>query len=143
MAYVRPNVYDIAYRHTVVRLLLIQVGLLVPATVIALYLKGVEFSLALLFGGAISILSSLIHYWRIRVATDEAAQNATLGLVELYKGVVLRFVIVIALLVLGMKWLGLEPTAIIIGFVVTHTGYFLARPVQTAKRRVENKISKN
>ena len=132
------NFADKAFQSTWRRLVLIQVSLLIVAAVISFLLKGYEqnFFGALIYGGAISIVSTLINAWRIHVATETAADNAALSMVELYKGFLLKMVVVIALLAIGFIILKLQPTALIIGFVVAHTGYLFARPVGTAKRRV-------
>ena len=130
MAYVRPNAYNIAYRRTVVRLLMIQAVLVVLATIIAYLMQGTEFSLALLYGGAASIAGTVVGAWRIKVATDEAAHNVTHGMAEIYKGALLRFVLVIALLALGMGVLKLPALAVLIGFIVAQIGYFFGRPLR-------------
>ena len=132
------NFADKAFQSTWRRLVLIQVLLLVVAAVISFLLKGYELNFlgALIYGGAISIVSTLINAWRIRIATDMAADNAALSMVELYKGFLLRMVVVMALLAIGFMVLKLQPAALIIGFVVAHIGYLFARPVGTAKRRV-------
>ena len=91
---------------------------------------------ALVYGGAISIVSTLINVWRIRVATQVAEDNAALSMIELYKGFILKMVVAMALLAIGFIVLKLQSTALIIGFVVAHTGYLFARPVGTAPRRV-------
>ncbi|MGD9389102.1 MAG: ATP synthase subunit I [Thioalkalispiraceae bacterium] len=132
------NFADKAFQRTWRRLVLIQVSLLVVAAVMSLLLKGYELNYlgALFYGGAISIVSTLINAWRIRIATESAADNAALSMVELYKGLILRMVVVMALLAIGFITLKLQPAALIIGFVVAHTGYLFARPVGTARRRV-------
>ena len=130
MVYTRPNVYDIAFRRTWLRLLLIQGVLVVLAAIIAYLMQGIEFSLALLFGGAASLAGTLVGAWRVRLATDEAAHSTTLGMAEFYTGAVLRFVLVIALLALGMGVLKLPALAILIGFIVAQTGIFFARPLR-------------
>lgn len=130
MGYARPNVYDIAYRRTVFRLVLIQTGLTGLAAVIALLLRGNEFGLALLYGGAVSIAGTLAGAWRLKIATQEAAENAMLGMAEFYKSAVMRFAIVITLLVLGMGVLKLHALALLIGFIVAQTGYFFGRPLR-------------
>jgi len=131
------NFADKAFQSTWRRLVLVQGVLLVVAAVISVLIKGYELNFlgALFYGGAISIASTLIHAWRIRIATDTAADNAALSMVELYKGFILRMVVVMALLAVGF-YLKLQPAALIIGFVVAHIGYLFARPVGTAKRRV-------
>ena len=131
------NFADKAFQSTWRRLVLIQGVLLVVVAVISLLLKGYEQNLlsALFYGGAVSIVSTLINAWRIRIATEMAADNAALSMIELYKGLMLRMVVVMALLAVGF-YIKLQPTALIIGFVVAHIGYLFARPVGTAKRRV-------
>ena len=130
MVYTRPNVYDIAFRRTLQRLLLIQAGLVVIATIIAFLMQGIEFSLALLYGGATSLAGTLIGAWRVRIATDEATHSTTLGMAEFYKGALMRMVLIIALLALGMGLLKLPALAILIGFIVAQGGNFFARPLR-------------
>lgn len=130
MVYTRPNVYDIAFRRTILRLLLIQGGMVLIAAIIAFLMQGIEFSMALLYGGATSLAGTLIGAWRVRIATDEAAHNTTLGMAEFYKGALLRLVVVIALLALGMGVLKLPALAVLIGFIVAQMGNFFARPLR-------------
>ncbi len=130
MAYVRPNAYNIAFRRTVVRLLLIQAVMVVIAAVMAFLMQGIEFSMALLYGGATSLASTLIGAWRMRIATDEAIHSTALGMAGFYKGVLLRMVLVIALLALGMGVLKLTALAVLIGFIVAQLGNFFARPLR-------------
>ena len=130
MVYTRPNVYDIAFRRTLFRLLLIQGGLVLVAASISALIQGIEFSLALLYGGGASLAGTLIGAWRVRIATDEAVHSTTLGMAEFYKGALLRFVLVIALLALGMGMLKLPALAVLIGFIVAQVGNFFARPLR-------------
>jgi F0F1-type ATP synthase assembly protein I len=126
----RPNLYDIAFRRTVFRLVLIQVVLVFVAAGIAFPLKGTNFVMALLYGGGASLAGTLLGAWRVRVATDEAAHDVTLGMAELYKGVLFRFVLVITLLALGMGLLQLSAAGVLTGFVVAQVGNFFARPLR-------------
>lgn len=128
--YARPNVYDIAYRRTVFRLVAIQAGLTGIAVCIALVVQGNEFALALLYGGAVSITGTLAGAWRLKRATDEAAENAMLGVAGFYKSAVVRMIVIIALLTLGMGVLKLHALALLIGFIVAQTGYFFGRPIR-------------
>jgi hypothetical protein len=97
---------------------------------IAFPLKGTGFVMALLYGGGASLAATLLGAWRVRVATEEAAHNVTLGMAELYKGVLFRFVLVIALLALGMGLLQLSAAGVLAGFVVAQVGNFFARPLR-------------
>jgi ATP synthase protein I len=130
MVYTRPNVYEIAFRRTWQRLLLIQAGLVLIAAIIAFLMQGIEFSVALLYGGATSLAGTLMGAWRVKIATDEAAHSSTLGMAEFYKGALLRLVLVIALLALGMGVLKLHALAVLIGFIVAQLGNFFARPLR-------------
>jgi ATP synthase protein I len=130
MVYTRPNVYDIAFRRTLFRLLLIQGVMVLVAAIIAALTQGIEFSIALLYGGAASLAGTLVGAWRVRIATDEAAHSTTLGMAEFYKGAVMRLVLVIALLALGMGVLKLPALAVLIGFIVAQIGNFFARPLR-------------
>ena len=130
MVYTRPNVYDIAFRRTLIWLLLIQGVLVISAAIVAYLLQGIEFSFALLYGGAATLAGTLVGAWRVRIATDEAAHSTTLGMAEFYKGAVIRFVLVIALLALGMGVLKLPALAVLIGFIVAQLGNFFARPLR-------------
>lgn len=126
----RPNLYDIAYRRTVFRLLLIQAMLVLIAAGIALPLRGFDFVLALLYGGATGLAGTLLGAWRLRVATDEATHSPGLGMLELYKGLLLRMLLAIALLGLGMGPLQLSAAGILAGFVTALAGNFFARPLR-------------
>ena len=130
------NFAEKAFQQTWRRLVLIQVSLVAVAAVIAFLKKGDIFTWALLYGGAVSIVSTLIHVWRIRIATETAAENNALAMAELLKGWAMRIVAVITLLAAAFAVFKLNALAVISGFIVAHFGYLLARPVGTAKRRI-------
>jgi len=116
-------------RHAVYRLILVQF-VLVMASVIYFQLKqGHEFSLAALYGGAITLITTLMSAWRITVATrisnGVTEQDAVPGVAEFYKTAVFRLVLTIALLAIGMVGLKLQPMALIIGFVAGTLGHFV------------------
>ena len=125
-----PNAADIAYRRTLVRLLLIQAALIAAVSVYLVLSKGNEFGLAALYGGAASVAGTLVSGWRVKVAADEAVNNTTLGMAEFYKATALRFITIIALLALGMGVLDMEALGILIGFIAAQAGYFFARPLR-------------
>lgn len=130
------NLTEKSFRLTWQRLVLIQVVLLGIAAVVSGLNKGTLYTIALLYGGAISVTTTLVQAWRIKIATDEAARNAAIGMAEMYKGMVIKYVLVIGLMYLGLSTMALTPAAVIIGFIVAHLGFLLARPVGSAKRRV-------
>lgn len=116
-------------RYAVYRLLLVQFAL-VSASVIYLQLRqGNEFSLAALYGGAITLITTLVSAWRITVVTrmsdGTAGQDAVPGVAEFYKTAVFRLVLTIALLAIGLVGLKLQPMALLIGFIAGTLGHFI------------------
>lgn len=80
-----------------------------------------------LYGGAISLVGT---WWMARgikragalLAADQLSQGAR----ALYRGLVLKYVLIIAILVMGMGLLKLSPVPLLVGFVSTQTGFLFA-----------------
>ncbi len=124
---------DLAFRRTRNRLLLIQAILVAVAAGIALPLQGNDFVLALLYGGATSLAGTLAAAWRLRRVTgrttDAATANADMASAAgFYQSAALRFVVVLALLVLGFGILRLHGAGLLTGFIVATAGFLLGRP---------------
>ena len=116
-------------RHAVYRLVLVQ-GVLVVTCVTYFQLKqGHEFALAALYGGAITLITTLVSAWRITVVTrtssDATAQDAVPGVAEFYKTAIFRLMLTIALLTIGMVGLKLQAMTLIMGFVAGTLGHFV------------------
>ena len=82
---------------------------------------------SILYGGVISVVNLLWLQWRLRRSERkeslaeikrDAAESAQRITADLYLTVLERFVWVIDLFLLGMVKLGLEPMALVTGFVV-------------------------
>jgi len=128
-----PN-RDTSFDRTLRRLFLVQLSLLgLAAVFFYLYREG-DFLIALLYGGAVTIATTLYSGWRLRVATTGDEHGPALNMAEFYRGTLLRFILVIALLALGLGYLKLEPRAIIIGFAITQTGYLFCRGYAPRRR---------
>lgn len=113
---------------TLRRLVMVQVVLTVAAALVYLATTGaVDKTAAVLYGGGIVVLGTLISAWRLLRATQAAGSDASRSMAELYIGAALRFVLALALLALGMGWIGLDPLGIIIGFAVAQLGYAFNR----------------
>ena len=113
-----------AYRRMLYKIVLIQL-LLVSIPVIYAYMRwGMEYSAGLLYGGAVTIITTLYSGWRFKLDTEAADKPPSALMAGLYKGTLLRFIMVIALLVLGLRYFQFDPAALILGFVVTQLGYF-------------------
>ncbi|MDZ7803311.1 ATP synthase subunit I [Thiohalophilus sp.] len=128
-----PNAAKIAFRRTLLRLILIQVVLTTAAAIVMFLQKGMDFTLATLFGGAVGIAGALAGAWRISLATESdnaAADNNVLRMAEFYKATLFRLLTIIGGLALGMVVLELEAMGILIGFIAAQLGYFFARPLR-------------
>lgn len=129
-----------------------MLGAIFIAAVISYYLKGMEFTLALLYGGAITVTSTLFFAWRLKIATKVADNNepgtpdseqVESGLAPqkgvnagvLFQGIILRLVMVIVLLAVGMGVLELDPLGMLIGFGLPMTAYWFSGPSYGQPRR--------
>ncbi|MFO7603991.1 MAG: ATP synthase subunit I [Gammaproteobacteria bacterium] len=111
-----------------------QSGTLAVAAVLFSLYRGSDFVMALLYGGAVTIVTTLYSGWRLKVATSGDEHGPGLNMTEFYKGALLRFILVIALLALGLGVFRLEPVAVIIGFAITQTGYLFGRGYAPRRR---------
>lgn len=124
-----------AFSHTLRKVLLVQIGLVVITAVILSLVKSHEFFLATLYGGAIIIASTSYFGWRLRIATQTADNKPTVNSVELFKGIFIRFVMVIVLLALGLGWLKLSPAGVLSGFIVAQLAFWFSRSSYGVTRR--------
>ena len=124
-----------AFSHTLRKILWVQVGLVVITAVILSLVKSHEYFLATLYGGAIIIASTSYFGWRLRIATQTADNKPTVNSVELFKGIFIRFVMVIVLLALGLGWLKLAPAGVLSGFIVAQLAFWFSRSSYGVTRR--------
>jgi F0F1-type ATP synthase assembly protein I len=124
-----------AFSHTLRKILLVQVGLVVLTAVILSLVKSHDYFWATLYGGAIIIASTSFFGWRLRIATQTADNRPTVNSVELFKGIFLRFVLVIVLLALGLGWFKLTPAGILSGFIVAQLAFWFSRSSYGVTRR--------
>ena len=124
-----------AFSHTLRKILLVQIGLVLIASAVLALVKGDEFFIATLYGGAVVIASTIYFGWRLKIATEAIDNTPTVNSVELFKGVIVRFLMVVGLLALGLGWLKLEPAGILSGFVVAQLAYWFSRTSYGVTRR--------
>ena len=124
-----------AFSHTLKKVLVIQAGLVGVTAIILSLLKGQELFLATLYGGAIIIASTTFFGWRLRIATQTVDDKPAVNSVELFKGIFLRFVMVIGLLALGLGWLKLAPLGVLSGFIIAQLGFWFSRTSYGVTRR--------
>lgn len=126
---------DNAFIHTQKKIAFIQVGLVLSVAIIAALVKSKDLFLATLYGGAIIIASTGYFGWRLRIATQTGEDSPAVNTVVLFKGIILRFVLVISLLALGMGWLKLSPVGILLGFIVAQLAFWFSRTSYGVTRR--------
>ncbi|VAW94254.1 hypothetical protein MNBD_GAMMA23-2217 [hydrothermal vent metagenome] len=124
-----------ALSHTVRKVVLTQVSLILIATAITTILKGNEFLWSTLYGGATVVTSTLFFGWKLMLATQSADKAHVVNTVALFKGIFLRFILVVALLALGMGWLKLSPAGILAGFIAAQLAYWVSKTSYGVTRR--------
>jgi len=104
----------------------ISTQLITSIIVAAVFLtKGTWDSLAAVYGGLVSICISLLLLRGIQRANDAAKIDPGRSMRILYVGAVQRFIVVLALIALGIALLKLSPVAVVTGFALAQIGYLL------------------
>lgn len=126
----------VVMRRVVRRLLIVQFAILMVVALVYLALNNINGSIAALYGGSISLSGTLLMAWRINRAGEIAAQDTRQGSIEVYTGVMQKFILTLLLMAVGMGYLKLDPIAVLISFALTQLS-FTANKVDTA---FKNKI---
>lgn len=124
-----------AFSQVLRKILWVQIGLVVITAVVLASLKGNEFFMATLYGGAVIIVSTMYFGWRLKIATEAVDNTSTVNSVELFKGIFIRFLMVIVLLALGLGWLKLQPAGVLSGFIVAQLAFWFSRSSYGVTRR--------
>lgn len=86
--------------------------------------KGSHAAWSAAYGGAVSLVMSLLLSRGVMLAGR--MQNAKASQAVLYAGAAVRFVLVLALLTVGLAVLKLVPLAVVIGFIAVQLAFMLA-----------------
>jgi len=106
----------------------LQAAIILIAAVIAHQIKGFEYMLALIYGGMVTMAGTWIHAWRLlKISMSDIDNGQMLVGAEVFKGAILRFVVMTGMLALGMGYFKLVPLAVLIGFVIAFFGYVFVR----------------
>jgi hypothetical protein len=103
-----------------------QLGIIAAFTLVAAGIGGMSTGLAVIFGGAISLLNGALLLWRWYKGSDKYHCDAGRHLQSFYRSSAERFFIVGILLATGFLGLRLEPFALLAGFVVGQLAWMLA-----------------
>lgn len=110
------------------RMLLGMQALLVGVVVfLYLILGGSPDAHAALFGGGCALLNGWLLGRRLRLAADVARTSPGREVTIIYVGALQRFALLVALFVVGMGWLKLNPVPLLVAFAVAQVAFFLIR----------------
>jgi len=88
------------------------------AAILVYAIYGQARTLAVIYGGLVTLANSILLAWRMRAAKRRINPDVGQDLRMLYRTSLERFVLVVAFLALGMGILKLDPLALIAGFVL-------------------------
>jgi len=110
------------------RLLLVQIGVTVVLALGWGFYSGASEAIAVLYGGAISVILARMHKYGVCKAQDKALHDPDAGMMIIYMGAAIRFVLLGIMLGVGFGLLKLSPYPTLAGFVLAQLGYlYLAK----------------
>jgi F0F1-type ATP synthase assembly protein I len=110
-----------------VRLIFVlQMVLILGVGVAYLTTFGRFFALSAVCGCSIAMFNTWMLVRRVRLATKVASDTPGRELGVLYRGIVQRFAVVLALFIVGMAVFKLDPVAFLVGFAAVQGAFFLA-----------------
>ncbi len=127
---------EVVMRRVVRRLLIVQFAILLMVALVYFALNNINGFIAALYGGAITLSGTLLMAWRINRAGEIASSNTLQSSMEIYTGVMQKFILTLLLMAVGMGYLKLDPVALLVSFALTQLS-FTAIKVDTA---FKNKI---
>ena len=110
------------------RLMFAQLGLTAVLAIGWGFYSGYFDAFAVVYGGLVSVALAWLHKRGVRKAEEKALHDPKAGMLILYVGAVLRFLLLIALLGVGFGLLKFSPHPMLAGFVLAQLGFlFVAR----------------
>ncbi|MBL80024.1 MAG: hypothetical protein CMH70_08365 [Nitrosomonadaceae bacterium] len=116
-------------KSSVHRTAVLQIVISIIIGIIAYTLEGEEEAWAVIYGGAVALINTLLLLWRMESVKHKILRDAKHYLWIFYRSGVERFLVLSALLAIGMGVLKLVPLAVLIGFVVNQLAWIIA-PLQ-------------
>ncbi len=121
----------VVMRRVVRRLFIIQLTLTFIIALSYLIFYSLYGFLGAVYGGSITLTGTLLMAWRISRAGEAGSTEKQQGYIEIYTGVVQKFILTLVLMAFGMGILKMDPLAILLGFAVTQLS-FIANKVDTS-----------
>lgn len=121
----------VVMRRVVRRLFIIQLALTLIIALSYLTFHSLNGFLAAIYGGSITLSGTLLMAWRISRAAEVGSSEQQQGYIEIYAGVVQKFILTLVLMAFGMGVLKMDPLAVLLGFAITQLS-FIANKVDTS-----------
>lgn len=103
-----------------------QITLVLAATSVAQVLYSEQLELkGMLYGGLISVVTSIVMACRLNQAVKRVLQGNQRGSLYIYLGVFERLIIAITLFSIGFMWLKLSPVPMVIGLIAGQVGFMI------------------
>lgn len=112
----------------------LQIVTSVGAGTLGYMLQGQVVAKAALYGGVVALMGTLLLIWRMRRSERNLLLETHQHLWLFYRSSLERFLIISALLALGMGPLGLAPAAVLISFVAAQLAWVIAPLIRDKKK---------
>ncbi|MDX2507024.1 MAG: ATP synthase subunit I [Gammaproteobacteria bacterium] len=126
----------VVMRRVVRRLFIVQIAITFIVALTYLAFQNINGFFAALYGGSITLSGTLLMAWRISRAGAVGSTEKQQGYIEIYAGVVQKFILTLVLMAFGMGYLQLNPLAILLSFALTQLS-FMANKVDTSPHIAE------
>lgn len=106
-------------------LFVIQIALVMLGMVLSYFYIGNEAIIASLYGGGVAITHTILLSRRLISAGDMANDNPEAGILNLYLGVIQRFIFMLVMFGVGIGILKLNPPAMVGTFALAQIAYMI------------------
>lgn len=106
--------------------LLLQLGAVGLAALVAGLFGEVGTALAVLYGGGVAVANVSLLLWRWHKGVRDFHCDVGRHMKSFYRSSMERFFVVVILLAAGLAWFGIDPLALLAGFVVGQMAWMLA-----------------
>ncbi len=127
----------VVMRRVVRRLFIVQFIITLVVALGYFALQNINGFFAALYGGSITLSGTLLMAWRISRAGEAGSKEQLQGYIEIYAGVIQKFILTLVLMAVGMGYLNLNPLAILVSFALTQLS-FIANKVDTRYQAEKN-----
>ncbi len=121
-----PDTKD-ALISTTQQVVVVEFLLTLLAAGVAYAMRGVEFAIALAFGGLCTLMGTVVHAWMLKRATQTSDGQPTLNVAGFFQGILLKWIVMVGMLLTGIKLLQLTPSALVMGFAIAYIGFMFGR----------------